>query len=153
MTASQPPEPTAWNFTAALAAWLVPGLGHYLLGQRRRGGILASSILILWIAGLAIGGVSVIDHQTHPAWFAGQALVAPSLLVNYYHVRRLKPAQEHAMLADRPPVFEPSFGRTNEQGVLYTALAGLLNLLAILDVMYRDPRKPRVTDATPTAPA
>ena len=36
-----------------------------------------------------------------------------------------------------------------EDGTLYTALAGLLNLLAVVDVIYREPGrgKPAVSDA------
>jgi len=50
----------------------------------------------------------------------------------------LKPRARIAGDGDRP-AYEPSFGHIKEQGVLYTALAGLLNLLAILDVAYREP--------------
>ena len=33
--------------------------------------------------------------------------------------------------------YEPSFGQVYEQGMLYTLLAGLLNLLAMMDVAHR----------------
>lgn len=140
------PSPAAaasrWHLTAALAAWLVPGLGHYLLGQRRRGLILAVSIGLLWLGGLLIGGVGAIDRTAHPAWFLGQMLVSPSVIVEYYHVR-LRTAGRDEPMPGEDPAYRPSFARTNEQGVLYTALAGMLNLLAVIDVLYRDPRDPR----------
>jgi hypothetical protein len=121
----------------ALAGWLVPGLGHYLIGERQRGGILAVTIITLYVAGLLIGGVSVCDRREHRLWFLGQVLVAPSVLVDRYH-QHLKGVQA-TLAEDEPPAFVPSFGRVHEQGVLYTALAGLLNLLAILDLIYRQP--------------
>jgi hypothetical protein len=40
-----------------------------------------------------------------------------------------------------------SIGRVNELGTLYCAMAGLLNLLAIVDVIYR----PKPLARTPTA--
>ncbi|MFA9479378.1 DUF6677 family protein [Phycisphaerales bacterium AB-hyl4] len=127
-----------WNFTAAVAAWVFPGLGHLLLGQRDRALVLAVTIISLWIVGLLVGGVSVIDRAMHPAWFLGQMLIAPSLVVDLL--------TSHYS----PPTYSPSFGRANEQGVLFTAMAGLLNLLAIIDVLYRDPHDPRHADANPT---
>lgn len=131
-----------WHVSAAVATWLVPGLGHYLLGQRRRGIILAVSISLLWLGGLAIGGISSVDRTAHPAWFLGQMLVAPSVVVEYYHTR-LRSAGRDEPVPGESPAYAPSFARTNEQGVLYTAVAGMLNLLAIIDVLYRDPRDPR----------
>jgi hypothetical protein len=139
----------------AVAAWLLPGAGHLLLGQRARGLIIMVTIGALWLGGLLIGGLGVIDHWTvdRPGqsvelsfswWFAGQALIGPSLgvdLLNQKISRR-----------DWPPRFYPSPGRAtiypslahiNEQGTLYTALAGMLNLLAILDVAYCDARQRR----------
>ncbi len=126
-----------WNPSAAVAAWLLPGLGHYFLGERRRGLILACSIGAVWLGGLVIGGTSVINRKEHPAWFVGQMLAAPSILID---LGGQFGAQRHPDSSpDNAPAFEPSFGHMYEQGILYTALAGLLNLLAISDVAYRIP--------------
>lgn len=149
-------EPNRWHPHAAFAAWLLPGLGHFILGQRQRGAILCVTIGVLWLAGMIIGGISVFDHREHPAWFVGQMLMAPSVVMDVTIVTKLKPKAGAILPAespdDPPPTYEPSFGRVNEQGVLYTALAGLLNLLAILDVLYQDPRL-RENDADDKAAA
>lgn len=133
-----------WNLTAALAAWALPGLGHALLGDIRRGLIIGIAIAALWISGLAIGGVGSIHRERHPFWFLGQALLAPSLAVQYarntFLVEATAPEDLERDLPGRI-VYVPAYGHTSEQGVLYTALAGLLNLLAIIDVVYRDPRR------------
>lgn len=143
-----------FNPLAALAAWLVPGLGHMLIGERRRGTILMSTILALWLAGTLIGGISVFDRVQHQFWYLGQMLIAPSIVleITHNHVLREGPGIDPDPRTD--PVFQPSYGRVNEQGVLYTALAGLLNLLAIIDVVYREPgpRRPRL-EADPVSPA
>lgn len=134
---------------------MLPGLGHYMIGERRRGSILAATILILWTAGLLIGGVTVIDHRENMPWFLGQMLLAPSVLIDQVHQHVLKrgPVPPSPPLPGEPRtyLYEPSFGKVYEQGVLYTALAGLLNLLAIIDVMYRDPSKARIDDDRPDA--
>ena len=162
-----------WNPHAAIAGWLVPGLGHLILGQKRRGIVLCVSILLLWLAGILIGGISVIDRhdrgeppdnapslRSQSWWFYGQAMIAPSLLVDYI---RSSMTNSHAIKTGHPddpnprslllpqrgsdiesaPPYEPSFGRVAEQGTLYTALAGMLNLLAMIDVLYCDPRARR----------
>ncbi len=74
-----------WNITAAIAAWVCPGLGHLLLGQIKRGIILMITIGVLWTGGLALGGIDVIDWQQHRFWFLAQMLIAPSLAVNFSH--------------------------------------------------------------------
>jgi uncharacterized protein DUF6677 len=40
----------------SVAAWLVPGLGHYLLGRRWRAAILFASIMAMFLLGLAMNG-------------------------------------------------------------------------------------------------
>ncbi len=139
-------ESPRWHPTAALANWVVPGLGHYLIGERRRGSILCASILIIWTAGLLMGGVSVIDRIQNRPWFLGQMLLAPSVAVDLYHQGVLKAAAPAPPQPGRPHAYEPSIGRVQEQGILYTALAGLLNLLTIIDVLHRDPRRRRTND-------
>lgn len=156
-----------WPLTAA-AAWLLPGLGHYIIGYRRRGIILGVTLLSLFTGGLLVGGVGVVDSEENRLWFAGQALIGPvAPLVNLYH-QSLKGQLNH-QLADHAdllnqtyghsldpnrvtldllesdqvtPVYRRSLGRVNELGTLYCTLAGVLNLLVILDVIGRSSSAP-----------
>ena len=128
-----------WHFASAIAAWLVPGLGHWLLGQHRRGLILFVSIGFLWTGGFFIGGISVFDRPNHPIWFMGQMLTAPSIVVERLHQTLQGPNAMPPRPDAQDIAFTPSYGHVHEQGVLYTALAGMLNLLAIMDVLYQDP--------------
>lgn len=134
-----------WNLPAAVAGWLVPGLGHFLAGHTRRGMILLLCIGGLWTSGLLIGGISVISTRsvdgTLRAWFLGQAMIAPSFAVEYTQDRY------SARFAGRDPKpddatipYQPAYGRAYEIGTLYCTLAGMLNLLAIVDIVYREPR-------------
>ncbi len=154
-TDSQP----RWHFAAAVAGWLLPGLGHLLLGQRGRGLVIAGAILGLWTAGLLIGGISVIERRSESGefrpWFIGQVVIAPSLAVDYYHdsLRRRHRSNYNSLALPEPgqdPLpYVPAFGRAHELGTLYTSLAGLLNLLAILHVAYHEPTSPRPVGANP----
>lgn len=128
-----------WHFVAAIAAWLVPGLGHWLLGQKARGLILLLSIGSLWLGGFFIGGIDVFDRGEHPVWYMGQMLIAPSILVENRHRALQGPDAQPPRPDAKTIAYKPSYGHVHEQGVLYTALAGMLNLLAIMDVLYQDP--------------
>ena len=136
----------------------MPGLGHYMLGQRQRAAILAATIGSLWLGGLLVGGVDVINRSDHTFWFVGQVLVAPSAAVEVYRARALSQYKLRRYNTELSPYNNPpyalSFGRVEEQGILYTALAGLLNLLAVLDVLYCDPegRRPPKRNAQVTTP-
>lgn len=138
-----------WHIPAAIAGWLIPGGGHALIGEKHRGLILFIGIGGLWLTGLLIGGISVIDKAQHPAWYGCQILTSPSIIVEIYH-RSLNtedgkaPLPEGTSVRGMPaptPSYEPSLNHVHEQGTIFTALAGLLNLLAIFDVVYRHPHE------------
>jgi hypothetical protein len=169
----------------ALASWLVPGAGYWLIGQRGRALATGLSIIMLFILGLLIGGVRLIevpgwgDHgrklmaitedrgsdgqgrrviaervsesgspdegdgiwvmEKHPLdevrnkpWSIPQILAGP--------IDIAASAASIAASHDGPdgrPIGARSHSHTNELGVLYTAVAGMLNLLVILDATYR----------------
>lgn len=76
---------------AALAAWVVPGAGHFLLGHTRRALLIGAGVLGLFAAGLFIGGISCVDRKENFFWFLGQALTGPVALgVDYVHQTRFK---------------------------------------------------------------
>ena len=118
----------------ALATWVVPGSGYWLIGQRARALTVGITIIILFVMGLLIGGVRVVDAPpnvlTSPAnavsqkpWFVGQILAGPITL--------------SASSIGHDNAYFASHSRVNEIGTLYTAVAGMLNLLAIIDAAYR----------------
>lgn len=162
-----PPAPLV-----ALVAWLIPGAGYLLIGQRARGLTVGITIFLLFISGLLIGGIRVIDcpwiespaqtaerlrreengkYHLNPVqallqkpWFIGQALAGPiAFVTNKIGVSWERPAPAGTIPPEDSPPDSPlqgapfSHSRVYEIGTLYTAVAGMLNLLAIIDAAYR----------------
>ncbi|MGH7176065.1 MAG: DUF6677 family protein [Tepidisphaeraceae bacterium] len=158
----------------AVAGWLIPGAGYWLLGQRGRATTIGVTIVLLFVCGLIIGGIRVvdvpgydragmqnrldsggrrIDRDRQPAtydqgawaltsrgffvevankpWFLPQVLSGPVTMI----------AATASLGAARAGV-PASHARPNEIGTLYTAIAGMLNLLAIIDSAHRAARGP-----------
>lgn len=97
------------NLLSGILAVLFPGAGHLYLGQTRRGVYAAIGVLGLFLGGILIGGVDVIDRKEDKWWFLGQAMVGPLAFgVDYYHQNMLKAyplepyeINEHQIRADR----------------------------------------------------
>lgn len=170
----------------ALASWLVPGSGYWLIGQRGRALTTGLTIIVLFILGLLIGGVRLIevpgwgDHgrklmaviedrgtdpqgrrlvsertsespddgegawvmSKHPLdevrnkpWSIAQILAGPIDIA----ASAASVAASHDRRGGRP-IGARSHSHTNELGVLYTAVAGMLNLLVIIDASHRSVR-------------
>jgi hypothetical protein len=165
--------------TVAALGWLIPGAGYLLLGDRARGLTVGITVAVLFIGGLLIGGVRVLEvpgygphgqpleavvsrdrqHENlveensddnqrdlgwvmriHPIdeirnkpWSIAQVMAGPLAVA----------AGAGAVIASERdaatglPVGARSHARVNEIGVLYTAIAGMLNLLAIIDASHR----------------
>jgi hypothetical protein len=174
-----------------IASWLVPGAGYFLIGQRGRAVTVFVTIVSVFLLGIIIGGIRIMDppgwgqygymdqliqsydkgHQewqldytkveptsaeqandpgvdehdlkAGPAllrqpiselgdkpWYVGQILAGPMTLVasaisvSAAHPTAAAPGQEG---------WPASHSRSWEIGALYTAVAGMLNLLVIID--------------------
>lgn len=110
-----------WLLIVALAAWAVPGAGHFLIKERKRGIIIFVCLTALFAIGLYIGSVGVINHTASKIWFMGQILFSPAvgILDKITHVQHME-----------------CFGRPCDIGQIYTGIAGLLNLLCVLSAVY-----------------
>lgn len=121
-----------------ILAWLIPGAGHFAIGRRWPGIFVAAAILPLFFGGMALAGFVNVNPGLHP-WmfgaqvFAGGPSLAAAALTTDTVISRFHPYQS--------------------AGELYTAIAGLLNLVAIADVIARcahgDPAVARAGGAAP----
>jgi hypothetical protein len=139
---------TARMVIAALATWLLPGLGHLLIGERTRGIIFLVVITLTFWTGVAIGGVkNTVSPQDRTLWFAGQICAGGHSLAAL--------TWSSTMGEPKPGTFSADligYGRTEEVSVVYTAIAGMLNILIILDVLVRAEKPPEGVPV-PAAPA
>jgi len=114
-----------------ILGWVWPGLGHLWMKQKRRGTLVMAGVIGMFVFGVLVGGVDVIDRENDALWFVPQALAGPlALAVDTLNVIFVKTGR----------IGMPSIGRVNEFGTLFTALAGLMNLAAMIDAATRDPR-------------
>lgn len=126
-------------------AWLVPGLGHVAQGRIRRGVIVAGLLIGCFALGTWLAQGSNLSRERHFYYWSGQFLLGLPALVT-------------ELLSGRPRVsHELAYG---DVGLLYACLAGLLNVLAFLDVhgvaekrWLAAPAAPAVSPAPPVAPA
>jgi hypothetical protein len=110
-------------YAAALLAWVFPGLGHMFLGRRSKALVLMSCLLALFVLGVAMDSrlslhVGFEDPLALLFSIAQMGVGAP------YVVARL-------LGYEAGLVTSPSY----EYGNTFTAVAGLLNVLVILDAL------------------
>jgi hypothetical protein len=123
-----------FNPVAAVIAWLWPGAGHLFLGENKRGLLIMTGVLFLFVAGVLVGGVDSIDRKNDHLWFLAQSLCGPIAfavdLLNQHWIKTMPQPQQYATIGINKP---------NEMGTLFSALAGLMNLVVILDAMFFAP--------------
>lgn len=163
---------TTLNLGAAVLGWVLPGLGQIVIGEKRRGIMALIGILGLFTTGVLIGGIDCVDKDEDRLWFAGQVVVGPIAIgtayANDYLLKTGRttelvptpPSQAEQMrgIAPKPIPAAKGLAHANEFGTLLCFLAGLLNLVVIMDALVRvegqcpyDRRQPGQTD--PGAPA
>jgi len=112
--------PTVTLVRLCVAAWLIPGLGHLLVGRKWRALILFASILFMFVLGLAMQGqffpsssASYLEILGH----CGELCVGLAM-----------PAAKFFGYSGGDPFFVSS-----DFGTAYLVAAGMLNLLAVFD--------------------
>jgi len=110
---------------AALAlGWILPGAGHAYGGQWGKAALFFVLITGLLVAGMVIsGGTNILPDRL---WYAAQLCAGGPTLA-------LTSVSQY--LASRGPIDWAD--RLHETGTLYTAVAGFLNLLVMMDAYLR----------------
>jgi len=121
MTNDNPPAPLA----PIVLAWLVPGAGHLKLGRPWPALFIAASVIPLFVLGMFLTGWENVSWTRHPFYFGLQAPAGLIAVAGEFLTRDipLKGKLPHASV-----------------GTLFSAVAGLLNLMAIADVWARTMR-------------
>lgn len=106
-----------------LLAWVVPGAGYFILGEKKRAIIVFAAIILTFCLGLYIGSIGVIDLFGASAIYvkAAQVMNPPiAIILGYYTAGGNYPV----------------YGWPSEIGQVYTMTSGLLNLLCIVNTVY-----------------
>jgi hypothetical protein len=108
---------------AFLAAWLVPGAGHALLGKWRKGLFFFAILGLTALFGLWITGFRAVSWDDNPFYYVGQYGSGLTMLL----ARTISP--EKAFPRPDLPIswFDP--------GLLYVCVAGLLNGVVAMNVL------------------
>lgn len=114
------PPRRRWGLDVLLLGWLVPGLGQVVTGRKGAGLALLLTITLLFGMGWAASDFACVHPQRQRLeFFAHAAVGAPALLA--------------AALDDGTP--SRASPRARDLGMLYTVVAGLLNVIAVCSAL------------------
>lgn len=105
--------------TGVLFGWLVPGLGHILQGRVARGVVAFALVVGLFALGTVLAEGTNLDRTRHFYYWAGQAFLGPVAF-------GAELANGHPMMSERPEYADA--------GVMLASIAGMLNVMLLLDV-------------------
>ncbi|TWT40970.1 hypothetical protein RAS1_36610 [Phycisphaerae bacterium RAS1] len=148
---------TLLTIQAGVLTWLIPGLGHFRIGQRGLAAVFFIFVSFPFWAGLAVGGIKNSINPWTNRWLflaeMGAGGYTTAGLTWNHALSDLPPAAVGSVLnkdqafmhasADRRKELEASllkyvsFYPESEIAQIYLATAGLLNILAICDAMAR----------------
>ena len=104
-----------------LLGWFVPGGGHLAIKENKHAIIIFTTIALTFAVGLYIGSIGVINPVGAKPWYVAQLMNSPAVAV----IGQITRTGDY-----------PVYGRPNEIGQIYTSIAGLLNLLCIVNAVY-----------------
>ena len=105
--------------TAVLLTWLVPGLGHLYEGRRARAVIVFVLLVGMLAIGVLLADTSSLSRERHYYYWGGRFLLGlPAIVAEVIWGSR--PVTSHVPYA--------------EAGLVFGTVAGLLNIMAMLDV-------------------
>ena len=107
--------------TVGLMGWFVPGAGHLMINEKKHAIIIFVTIALTFVIGLYIGSIGVINPVGAKPWYVAQIMNSPAVAV----IGQMTRTGDY-----------PVYGRPNEIGQIYTSIAGLLNLLCIVNAVY-----------------
>jgi len=110
--------------TVVLWSWFLPGAGHWILGQRRRGKFFGAAVIGIFALGEILGNLHHVSLVDHWLAFLGQILVGLPTILCLLLFPALAPAEY---------IHDP---RLVELGLILTVIAGALNVLITADAYH-----------------
>src|SRR6185295_13508482 len=132
----------SWKRAAAvLTAWLLPGAGHVVMGQWKKGLFFLAILGATYAFGMHIAGWRPVSFDDNPFYFVGQYGSGASLLF-----AKLRGAEKAVVRPEiHPSWFDP--------GLLYVCVVGLLNLVIMINILDVKPAPAAAPAEKPAAPA
>jgi hypothetical protein len=150
----QSPDPIVKSIQAGLLSWVLPGAGHWLLGQRGMALVFFLAVSIPYWTGLAFGGIlDSINPRTNRWVFLAASSIGGYTLPCFVVSRTVEtsvlsqtglrtipdpqrnPEEQKKFIAARAKYM--AFFPESDVAQIYLAAAGLLNVLTILDAIAR----------------
>jgi hypothetical protein len=131
------PDPTLRTIQAGLLGWLIPGAGHWLLGLRGFAWIYFIAISGSYLIGMLVGGVKTSVDPQGNVWLFLAELGVGAYTTVFYLIARALPTF---------PVYQPSvfwggeivsYFPAQDIAQIYLSVAGLMNVIALLDAIAR----------------
>ena len=106
-----------------IAGWLLPGAGHLLLGRKPQAVVFFLAVTATYLLGMFLADFTNVSPHRHPFYFAayifnGGETILATLLTK-------------GLVATRVP--EVAGIATKDIGIVYTAVASLLNIIVVMD--------------------
>ena len=138
--AGKPTPDAARTVQAAILAWILPGAGHFYLGQRGLGAVFFIAISFPYWTGVALGGVKdSVNPRTNKWLFLAEMCSGGYTTVCFIASNQIVAKIQAKPPAERAKAAVPytSYFPESDVAQIYLATAGLLNLLAVLDALAR----------------
>jgi hypothetical protein len=116
-------SPRPFQASAGLAAflgWLVPGLGHFVVGRRGKAFLYFGVIVGAYVLGLALADWRCVHYERYQVWFFAQVFAGLPTGVTALLTRDLEITRAVPLL---------------DVGQLYVGVASLLNAIAVADAI------------------
>ena len=127
------PDPTLRTIQAGLLGWLIPGAGHWLLGLRGFAWVYFVAIGGSYLIGMLIGGVKTSVDPQGNVWLFLAELGVGSFTAIFYLIAHF--------FIETTPVWAPSpfvsYFPAQDIAQIYLSVAGLMNVIAVLDAIAR----------------
>jgi hypothetical protein len=118
--AAERAQPTTNSYLVCVAAWAVPGAGHLLLGRLQKGVTFLVALLLMFIIGLWLEG-RLFPIEVQQPLVALAALADMGIGIPFFVARQAGAGAGRVVAL------------TYEYGNAFLIVAGLLNMLVVLD--------------------
>ncbi|MEN8149052.1 MAG: DUF6677 family protein [Planctomycetota bacterium] len=127
-----------------IAGWLVPGAGHFLLGRRPQAVVFFLAVTATYLLGMFLADFTNVSPSRHPFYFAAYVFNGGETILATLLTTDLRPTR----------VPEMAGVATKDIGIVYTAVASLLNIIIVMDAWgHAVGLKPRPTKSPAEEPA